>query len=142
MRPRWTTEATSRPCGAQFEFDFQELEEATEDFELETIDSDLARFRQHPYVKEALDKGVDLRSYADELGRELREVEVSSVVDYVREAANFSKLYGEISSCEEVLSRLQRLLKGFRGSLEGIGEEISKLKNETTHKKHGLANRT
>jgi vacuolar protein sorting-associated protein 52 len=126
----------------QFELDLGDLDDTTEDFELETIDSDLARFRQHPYVKEALDKGVDLRSYADELGRELREVEVSSVVDYVREAGSFAKLYREISSCEEVLSRLQRLLKGFRGSLEGIGEEISKLKNETTQKKHGLANRT
>jgi hypothetical protein len=122
-------------------FDFDDLDETTQDVDLETIDADLARFRQHPFVSEALGKGIDLSSYADDLSRQLREVEAASVDDYVREAGSFAQLYREVTASEGALGRLQQLLKGFKGNLEGIGAEISKLKQETSSKKNGLANR-
>lgn len=110
--------------------------------DLATIDEDLARFRKHPFVGEALSRGVDLASYADTLSRQLREVEMASVADYVSEAPAFAQLYREMTESEGALGRLQTLLLGFQHNLEGIGAEISQLKRETSTKKHGLANRS
>lgn len=126
----------------QIDLDFDGLDETTTDVDLETIDADLARFRKHPFVGEALAKGVDLSSYADDLSRQLREVETASVSDYVRQAPQFAKLFKEVTLSEDALGRLQALLRGFKRNLEGIGAEINKLKQETSSKKHGLANRT
>lgn len=125
----------------QLAFDFDDLDMTTTDVELGTLDEDLDKFRAHPVVQEALSKGVDLRSYANELGKQLRDVETASIGDYIRETKRFARLYREVGSCETVLVRLQTLLKGFQKSLEGIGEEIRTLKNETRSKNDGLSNR-
>ncbi|KAA0147019.1 hypothetical protein FNF29_07646 [Cafeteria roenbergensis] len=126
----------------EIDLDFDHLDETTTEVDLATIDEDLARFRKHPFVGEALSRGVDLASYADTLSRQLREVEMASVADYVSEAPAFAQLYREMTESEGALGRLQTLLLGFQRNLEGIGAEISQLKRETSTKKHGLANRS
>ena len=54
---------------------FQEpLNLTSEDIDFEGIDDDLASFQEDEMVKQALQRGVDLRKYADELDKELKDV--------------------------------------------------------------------
>ena len=58
-----------------FEEAFPEaLNVTSEAIDFEGIDEDLASFQEDEMVKQALQRGVDLRKYADELERELRDV--------------------------------------------------------------------
>jgi hypothetical protein len=45
-----------------------------EDVDFDEIDDDLERFQEDEMVKQALHRGVDLRKYGQELGRQLKEV--------------------------------------------------------------------
>ena len=50
------------------------LNVTSEAIDFEGIDEDLASFQEDEMVKQALQRGVDLRKYADELEKELRDV--------------------------------------------------------------------
>jgi hypothetical protein len=48
---------------------------ATEDIDFDEIDEDLDRFQEDEMVKQALQKGIHLREYADYLENQLKEVQ-------------------------------------------------------------------
>lgn len=50
----------------------------SEDIDFEGIDEDLERFQEDEMVQQALQRGVDLRKYADELDKELKDVRASN----------------------------------------------------------------
>ena len=56
------------------------LNVTSEEVDFEGIDEDLASFQEDEMVKQALQRGVDLRKYADELEKELRDVRVLCLV--------------------------------------------------------------
>jgi hypothetical protein len=65
-------------------------------------------------VKEAMQKGVDLREYAAEVDAELFAVEKASLQDFSRETAKAVRLSDGIHDCDNILARMQETLLGFQ----------------------------
>lgn len=53
-------------------------EESINSIDFNTIDEDLEQFQQDPIVKESLEKGIDLRSYARGIEDEIKDLQVLS----------------------------------------------------------------
>lgn len=51
----------------------------------------------------AISQGVDLREYSQSIESDLRQVEIDSINDYLKEANNLSSLYKEIRECDAIL---------------------------------------
>eukprot|EP00949_MAST-11_sp_MAST-11-sp1_P002789 g2789.t1 len=111
------------------------------DFSSGEIDEDLQRFREDPIVKSSLDKGVDLRSYSRKISKDLRDIELASIEEYVEEAGNVARLHREISVCDNVLGRMQAILEGFQNDLGGISDDIKHLQDHSLQMNVKLHNR-
>ena len=57
-----------------FEIDLNNLNLTSEEIDFDEIDDDLERFQEDEMVKQALQRGIDLRKYALELTAQLKEV--------------------------------------------------------------------
>lgn len=125
----------------EVQLDFDDLNFSAEDIDFATIDADLEQFRRDPIVEDALKQGVDLRQYARQIDKELREVELRSIKDYVDNCEGVSQLFGEIGTCETVLLKMQSMLQGFQQSLGGISDEIRHLQEESLSMNTKLRNR-
>lgn len=95
------------------------------------IDADLSRFSRDPVIRNALNRGVDLRSYSRQVDAELRAMEALSIGDYVRESDAIAGLFSQVLSCETVLTTMQGLLQNFQDNLGGISDEIRSLQEES-----------
>ncbi len=89
-------------------------EDVLEDIDFDELDDHLEQFQQDDFIKEALAKGVDLRQYAQQIDRELREVEMESITQYVAKSADIVDLYNQVQSCDDILARMQEMLLGFQ----------------------------
>ena len=58
----------------QLDLDLDTLNLTSEDIDFDEIDDDLERFQEDEMVKAALQRGVDLRKYGQELEGQLKEV--------------------------------------------------------------------
>jgi hypothetical protein len=95
------------------------------------IDADLARFSQDEVIRDALNRGVDLRVYSKQVDTELHAMEALSIADYIRESDSIAGLFGHITSCEGVLTEMQSLLQSFQDKLGGISDEIRSLQDSS-----------
>jgi hypothetical protein len=95
------------------------------------IDSDMARFEKDELVRDALNRGVDLRVYSKQVDVELRHMETLSIADYIKESDSIAALFEQIQGCENVLNQMQSLLQGFQDNLGGISDEIRSLQEES-----------
>lgn len=59
-----------------FELDLNNLNLTSEEIDFDEIDDDLERFQEDEMVKQALQRGIDLRKYALELTAQLKEVNI------------------------------------------------------------------
>lgn len=60
----------------QYDININTLNITSEDIDFDEIDDDLERFQEDEMVKQALQRGIDLRKYALELTLQLKEVRV------------------------------------------------------------------
>ena len=60
--------------GEDFNLDLDDLNLTSEDIDFDEIDEDLERFQEDEMVQQALQRGVDLRKYGQELAAQLKEV--------------------------------------------------------------------
>ncbi|OQR87003.1 vacuolar protein sorting-associated protein [Achlya hypogyna] len=116
-------------------------EDVLEDIDFDELDDHLEQFQQDDFIKEALAKGVDLRQYAAQIDRELRDVEMESITQYVAKSADIVDLYNQVQSCDDILARMQEMLLGFQADLGGISDEIRHLQNESIGMNIKLKNR-
>ncbi|KDO26347.1 hypothetical protein SPRG_08421 [Saprolegnia parasitica CBS 223.65] len=116
-------------------------EDVLEDIDFDELDDHLEQFQQDDFIKEALAKGVDLRQYAMQIDRELRDVEMESITQYVAKSADIVDLYNQVQSCDDILARMQEMLLGFQADLGGISDEIRHLQNESIGMNIKLKNR-
>ncbi|RQM23794.1 hypothetical protein B5M09_006499, partial [Aphanomyces astaci] len=116
-------------------------DDVLEDIDFDDLDDHLEQFQQDDFIKEALAKGVDLRQYAQQIDRELREVEMESITQYVAKSADIVDLYNQVQSCDDILARMQEMLLGFQADLGGISDEIRNLQNESIGMNVKLRNR-
>ncbi|OQS06163.1 vacuolar protein sorting-associated protein [Thraustotheca clavata] len=116
-------------------------EDALEDIDFDELDDHLEQFQQDDFIKEALAKGVDLRQYAQQIDRELRDVEMESITQYVAKSSDIVDLYNQVQACDDILARMQEMLLGFQADLGGISDEIRHLQNESIEMNVKLKNR-
>ncbi|KAF0695048.1 Aste57867_14106 [Aphanomyces stellatus] len=116
-------------------------EDVLEDIDFDDLDDHLEQFQQDDFIKEALAKGVDLRQYAQQIDRELRDVEMESITQYVAKSADIVDLYNQVQACDDILARMQEMLLGFQADLGGVSDEIRNLQNESMEMNVKLKNR-
>ena len=74
-------------------FSLGELDISSQRVSLEGLDEELERFKDHEMVMSILNQeGGDMKEYAKEVDRQLRQVELESIQDYIAESANLVEL--------------------------------------------------
>jgi hypothetical protein len=87
---------------------------SSEDINFNEIDADLKRFQEDDMVQKSLSRGVDLRQYARETERDLRELTQDSIQDYMDQIDEVAILNDEIDLCDKTLERMQQMLQTFQ----------------------------
>ncbi|XP_005095273.1 vacuolar protein sorting-associated protein 52 homolog isoform X2 [Aplysia californica] len=118
-----------------------ELDFTSEDFLLDEVDVHIQENLEDDIVKEALNKGVDLRQYSKEIENDLQTVENESVQDYIKESQNIASLHKQIAACDTILERMEQMLNGFQGDLSSISTEIQSLQDQSIAMNIKLKNR-
>ncbi|PVD21732.1 hypothetical protein C0Q70_17532 [Pomacea canaliculata] len=141
-------EDISLPCSKSFQSTIEEsilqlgeLDLTSEDFLLDEVDSHIQQNLEDEIVKEALNKGVDLRQYSKQVERELLEVENASIQDYIKESQNIASLHSQIAACDGILERMEQMLNGFQSDLSSISTEIQSLQDQSIAMNIKLKNR-
>jgi hypothetical protein len=102
-----------------------------QDIDFSEIDDEISKFSNDKMVREALDKGVDLKQYGRQIDDELRAAERHSVLDYAREADSIAALHFRLADCDAVLDSMESLLSGFQDHLGAISGEIRTLQEDS-----------
>lgn len=95
------------------------------------VDSDFARFQQNELVKEAVEKGRDLRAYAEEVETQLALHERKCVEDYLTDADDLASLHTQLRSCDSILATMESMLSHFQSDLSAISSEIESLQDKS-----------
>lgn len=69
-----TEETDASNDDGDLQIDFSNLNITSEDIDFDEIDDDLERFQEDDMVKQALQRGIDLKKYGQELASQLKEV--------------------------------------------------------------------
>ena len=85
-----------------------------DEIDFDELDDYLELFQQDGVIKQALDKGVDLRQYARQIDHELRAAEVDSVSQYVMKSTDIVELHDQVQECDNILAKMQEMLLGFQ----------------------------
>lgn len=65
-------------------------------------------------IQEVLKNGTDLREYALQIDKSIKEAEKDSVADYLKESENISSLHSQIEDCDGILARMESMLLVFQ----------------------------
>lgn len=98
-----------------------------EDDFLDDVNEHIQENLEDDLVKEALEKGEDLRLYAKKIEDDLKKVENASIKDYIQESDRIAKLHKQIGTCDNVLESMESMLYGFQHALSSISSEIQSL---------------
>lgn len=91
-------------------------------------------------LQHVLDSGVDLRQFSQQVAGSLRAAETSSIADYIGQSANIVQLHGQLTSCDELLARMEGQLDSFSFNLRSIGAEIDQLQQQSVLMNQKLKN--
>ncbi|XP_035210728.1 vacuolar protein sorting-associated protein 52 homolog isoform X3 [Stegodyphus dumicola] len=84
---------------------------------------------------------MDLRQYSRQIEKELKEVENASIQDYIQESQNIASLHNQITACDEILERMEQMLRLFQSDLGSISKEILTLQQQSVSMNVRLKNR-
>lgn len=73
----------------------------------------------------------DVKMQRQECEKQLKELEVACVSDYMKEKESIVDLYHRVNSCDQVLERLETILCKFQADLGNICQEIISLHEQT-----------
>lgn len=65
-------------------------------------------------IQEVLRNGTDLREYALQIDKNIKEAEKNSVADYLKESENIATLHNQIEDCDSILARMESMLLVFQ----------------------------
>jgi vacuolar protein sorting-associated protein 52 len=68
-------------------------------------------------IQEVLRNGTDLREYALQVEKGIKEAEKTSIADYLKESENISSLHNQIEECDNILERMESMLMVFQVSI-------------------------
>ncbi|KAH8054610.1 hypothetical protein JL721_10389 [Aureococcus anophagefferens] len=105
------------------------------------MEQDLAMLESDAFVSDALKRGTTLIEYSKKVERELREVEVESVRDYVQQSSQVADLHAQMQRCDGILAKMQETLLGFEFDLGSASRELRSLQRESKRMSVKLRNR-
>ncbi|ORZ14245.1 Sac2 family-domain-containing protein [Absidia repens] len=105
------------------------------------VDDRISAFQEDEFVRQALEKGVDLREYAQEIEQQKELVQRNLENDYLQNIEAFVDLHAEIKSCDQVLETMEELLNVFQSDLGNISGEIQSLQERSSQMSIRLRNR-
>jgi hypothetical protein len=92
-------------------------------------------------IREALNKGVDIRQHTKSLEDELYTVEVDSIQEYLSQGENFANLYFAVKKCDSVLAQIETMLDSFQEGLGDVSETVKVLEDQSFMMNVQLKNR-
>ncbi|KAG5242480.1 vacuolar protein sorting-associated protein [Salix suchowensis] len=145
-----TTEAPSNNEMAKNAFDLGafvgdlgsiEDDAASDDVSLDGLDQELEECKNDDVVTNILSKGTKLRDHTKGVENNLRQVELDSIQDYIKESDNLVSLHEQIRDCDTILSQMETLLSGFQGEIGSISSDIKILQEKSMDMGLKLKNR-
>ncbi|CAB3250082.1 unnamed protein product [Arctia plantaginis] len=92
-------------------------------------------------IQEVLRNGTDLREYALQLDKSIKDAEKTSVSDYLKESENIASLHNQIEDCDGILAKMESMLMVFQNDLGSISNEIISLQKRSVNMSVQLSNR-
>lgn len=105
------------------------------------VDVHIQENLEDEFIQEALQSGMDLRQYSLQVEKDLKDVENASIQDYIKESVNIASLHNQIAACDEILERMENMLKTFQEDLGSISHEILTLQQQSVSMNVRLKNR-
>ncbi|KAH9726084.1 vacuolar protein sorting-associated protein 52 A [Citrus sinensis] len=112
-----------------------------DDISLEGLEQELEECKNHDVVANILSKGTTLREYTKGVENNLRQVELDSIQDYIKESDNLVSLHDQIRDCDAILSQMETLLSGFQAEIGSISSDIKILQEKSMDMGLKLKNR-
>eukprot|EP00698_Gefionella_okellyi_P007986 TRINITY_DN1959_c0_g1_i1.p1 TRINITY_DN1959_c0_g1~~TRINITY_DN1959_c0_g1_i1.p1 ORF type:complete len:356 (+),score=71.85 TRINITY_DN1959_c0_g1_i1:48-1115(+) len=120
---------------------YANLDLTTEDVDLGALSDEIKAAEADKEIVDMLFKGADVRQFNKEIEAQLRQVEIDSIQDYIKEADKFVTLHREIQQCDTILEAIEDMLSGFQVGLGEISNEIKTLRVGSLSMKARLDNR-
>ncbi|XP_063937552.1 vacuolar protein sorting-associated protein 52 A isoform X1 [Daucus carota subsp. sativus] len=114
---------------------------ASDDISLEGLQQELEECKNDDVVANILSKGTKLRDYTKGVENNLRQVELDSIQDYIKESDNLVSLHDQIRDCDLILSQMETLLGGFQDEIGSISSDIKILQEKSMDMGLKLKNR-
>ncbi|XP_031273342.1 vacuolar protein sorting-associated protein 52 A-like isoform X2 [Pistacia vera] len=112
-----------------------------DDISLEGLEKELEECKNYDVVENILSKGTTLREYTKGVENDLRQVELDSIQDYIKESDNLVSLHDQIRDCDAILSQMETLLSGFQSEIGSISSDIKILQEKSMDMGLKLKNR-
>ncbi|CAN1190356.1 Vacuolar protein sorting-associated protein 52 A [Linum perenne] len=114
---------------------------SSDEISLEGLEQELEECKGDDVVENILSKGAKLRDYTKGVENNLRQVELDSIQDYVKESDNLVSLHDQIRDCDSILSQMETLLSGFQTEIGSISSDIKILQEKSMDMGLQLKNR-
>ncbi|KAL3280624.1 hypothetical protein HHI36_003861 [Cryptolaemus montrouzieri] len=92
-------------------------------------------------VQDILNTFKDLREYSHDVEKQLSTVRQETLIDHIAESKNIAHLHKQISSCDDILKRMENMLLSFQSDLGNISSEIVSLQRKSITMSQELSNR-
>lgn len=112
-----------------------------DDISLDGLEQELEECKNDDVVANILSKGTKLREYTKGVENNLRQVELDSIQDYIKESDNLVSLHDQIRECDRILSQMENLLSGFQVEIGSISSDIKVLQEKSMDMGLKLKNR-
>ncbi|AQL06080.1 Vacuolar protein sorting-associated protein 52 A, partial [Zea mays] len=117
-------------------------EEVTSDDEsLEGLQQELDNCKNDQEVANILASGIKLREYTKGVENNIRQIELDSIQDYIKESENLVSLHDQICDCDNILLQMETVLTGFQTEIGSISSEIKVLQEKSMDMGLKLKNR-
>ncbi|KAJ4706600.1 Vacuolar protein sorting-associated protein 52 A [Melia azedarach] len=114
---------------------------SSDDISLEGLQQELEECKNYDVVANILSQGTTLREYTKGVENNLRQVELDSIQDYIKESDNLVSLHDQIRDCDAILSQMETLLSGFQTEIGSISSDIKVLQEKSMDMGLRLKNR-
>ncbi|KAL8513695.1 hypothetical protein ACS0TY_012982 [Phlomoides rotata] len=114
---------------------------SSDDVSLEGLEQELHDCKTDDVVAMILSKGTTLRDYTRDVENNLRQIELESIEDYIKESDNLVSLHDQIHDCDTILSQMEKLLSGFQAEIGSISSDIKILQEKSMDMGLKLKNR-
>ncbi|CAD6211542.1 unnamed protein product [Miscanthus lutarioriparius] len=113
----------------------------SDDESLEGLQQELDNCKNDQEVANILANGIKLREYTKGVENNIRQIELDSIQDYIKESENLVSLHDQIHDCDNILSQMETVLTGFQTEIGSISSEIKVLQEKSMDMGLKLKNR-